>query len=169
MQPAVSNLSGSLPNESTCVDTVYPWSRPAGAVTDRNPMYQKREQGAERASVLPLLTGLPASLGSSAPARSRFAAPALRAHGDNSRWIPRRREPADRPQAGGRAGRGARARSAGPFSFAPVRVALPSSRPISSLIFSVFLAVPPQNYGTDVQFQMPPVHTVFPTAALERT
>jgi hypothetical protein len=29
--------------------------------------------------------------------------------------------------------------------------------------------VPPQNYGTDVQFQLPPVHTVFLTAALERT
>jgi len=35
------------------------------------------------------------------------------------------------------------------------------------LDISAFLAVPPQNYGTDVQFQMPPVHTGFPAAALE--
>jgi hypothetical protein len=34
---------------------------------------------------------------------------------------------------------------------------------------SAFLAVPPENYGSDVQFQLPPVHTVFLTAALERT
>jgi hypothetical protein len=29
--------------------------------------------------------------------------------------------------------------------------------------------VPPQDYGTGVQFRLPPVHTVFLTAALERT
>ena len=41
---------------------------------------------------------------------------------------------------------------------------------LSDIQFDIsdFLAVPPQNYGIDVQFQMPPVHTVFLTAALER-
>jgi hypothetical protein len=34
---------------------------------------------------------------------------------------------------------------------------------------SAFLAVPPQTYGSGVRFQMPPVHTIFLTAALERT
>ena len=57
----------------------------------------------------------------------------------------------------------------GPFSFAPVRVG--ASIVPSDIQFDIsdFLAVPPQNYGTDVQFQLPPVHTVFLTAALERT
>jgi hypothetical protein len=48
----------------------------------------------------------------------------------------------------------------GPFSFAPVRVCasiVPSD--IQFDIFS-FLAVPPQNYDTDVQFQLPLVHAV---------
>ena len=57
----------------------------------------------------------------------------------------------------------------GPFSFAPERVG--ASVVPSDIQFDIsdFLAVPPQNYGTDVQFQLPPVHTVFLTAALERT
>ena len=57
----------------------------------------------------------------------------------------------------------------GPFSFAPERVG--ASIVPSDIQFDIsdFLAVPPQNYGTDVQFQLPPVHTVFLTAALERT
>ena len=52
----------------------------------------------------------------------------------------------------------------GPFSFAPVRVGasiVPSDIPFD---ISAFLPVPPQNFGTDVQFQLPPVHTVFLTA-----
>ena len=55
------------------------------------------------------------------------------------------------------------------LSFAPVRVG--ASIVPSDIQFDIagFLAVPPQNYGTNVQFQMPPVHTVFLTAALERT
>ena len=48
----------------------------------------------------------------------------------------------------------------GPFSFAPERVG--ASIVPSDIQFDIsdFLAVPPQNYGTDVQFQLPPVHTV---------
>jgi hypothetical protein len=48
----------------------------------------------------------------------------------------------------------------GPFSFTPVRVGasiVPSDIPFD---ISAFLPVPPQNFGTDVQFQLLPVHTV---------
>ena len=57
----------------------------------------------------------------------------------------------------------------GPFSFAPQRVG--ASIVPSDIQFDIasFLAVPPQTYGTGMQFQMPPVHTVFLTAALDRT
>lgn len=57
----------------------------------------------------------------------------------------------------------------GPFSFVPQR-ARAAIRP-SDAQFDIadYLAVPPQTYGSGVQFQMPPVHTVFLTAALERT
>jgi hypothetical protein len=57
----------------------------------------------------------------------------------------------------------------GPFSFAPVRVGASIVPSDIQFDISAFLPVPPQNYGTDVQFQLPPVHTVFLTAALERT
>jgi hypothetical protein len=57
----------------------------------------------------------------------------------------------------------------GPFSFAPVRVGASIVPSDIQFDISAFLAVPPQNYGSDVQFQMPPVHTVFLTATLERT
>src|SRR5260370_33267646 len=57
----------------------------------------------------------------------------------------------------------------GPFSFSPQR-ADAATRP-SDIEFdiSAFLAVPPRTYGSGVPFQMPPVHTIFLTAALERT
>jgi hypothetical protein len=57
----------------------------------------------------------------------------------------------------------------GPFSFAPVRVGASVAPSDIQFDISDFLPVPPQNYGSDVQFQMPPVHTVFLTATLERT
>ena len=57
----------------------------------------------------------------------------------------------------------------GPFSFAPQRVGASIVPSDIQFDISAFLAVPPQNYRTGVQFQMPPVHTVFLTAALERT
>jgi len=57
----------------------------------------------------------------------------------------------------------------GPFSFAPQRVGASIVPSDIQFDISAFLAVPPQDYGTGVQFQMPPVHTVFLTAALERT
>jgi hypothetical protein len=81
---------------------------------------------------------------------------------------PAARKPAHSPEADGRAGRGARrTRSGRAFPFAPVRVGASIIPSDIQLDISAFLAVPPQNYGTDVQFQMPPVHTVFPAAALE--
>jgi hypothetical protein len=45
----------------------------------------------------------------------------------------------------------------GPFSFAPVRVGASIVPSDISFDISGFLPVPPQNYGTDVQFQLPPV------------
>ena len=57
----------------------------------------------------------------------------------------------------------------GPFSFVPVRADASIVPSDIQFDISAFLAMPPQNYGSDVQFQMPPVHTVFLTAALERT
>jgi hypothetical protein len=57
----------------------------------------------------------------------------------------------------------------GPFSFTPVRAGASIGPSDIQFDISAFLPVPPQNYGSDVQFQMPPVHTVFLTAALART
>ena len=57
----------------------------------------------------------------------------------------------------------------GPFSFAPQRVGASIVPSDIQFDISPFLAVPPQHYGSDVQFQLPPVHTVFLTAALGRT
>jgi hypothetical protein len=57
----------------------------------------------------------------------------------------------------------------GPFSFAPQRVGASIVPSDVQFDISSFLAVPPRDYGSDVQFQMPPVHTVFLTAVLERT
>jgi len=57
----------------------------------------------------------------------------------------------------------------GPFSFTPQRAS--ASIVPSDIQFDIsrFLAMPPHTYGSGVQFQMPPVHTVFLTAVLERT
>ena len=76
-------------------------------------------------------------------------------------------EPADGPQAGGLAAAFGVLEAVGLFSFAPVRAGASIIPPDIQFDISDFLAVPPQNYGTDVQFQMPPVHTVFPDPALE--
>ena len=59
--------------------------------------------------------------------------------------------------------------AAGTLAAVPQR-ALAAACP-SDIQFDIadFLAVPPQTYGSGVRFQMPPVHTVFLTAALERT
>ena len=86
---------------------------------------------------------------------------------------PASRRPVNRRTALKRAGALAVALGAleavGPFSFAPVRVGASIVPSDIQFDISAFLAVPPQDYGTGVQFQMPPVHTVFLTAALERT
>ena len=58
--------------------------------------------------------------------------------------------------------------AAGSLAFVPQR-ALAAAAP-SDIQFDIsgFLAVPPRTYGSGVKFQMPPVHTVFLTAALQR-
>jgi hypothetical protein len=55
----------------------------------------------------------------------------------------------------------------GPFSFLPERANAATSPSDVQFDISNFLSVPPQTYGSGVQFQMPPVHTVFLTAALQ--
>jgi hypothetical protein len=59
--------------------------------------------------------------------------------------------------------------AAGPLAFVPER-ALAAAAP-SDIQFDIvkFLSSKPQTYGSGVLFQMPPVHTVFLTAALQRT
>ncbi len=56
----------------------------------------------------------------------------------------------------------------GPFSFAPQRALAATGPSDIQFDISAFLSVPPQTYGSGVRFQMPPVHTVFLTAALNR-
>jgi len=59
--------------------------------------------------------------------------------------------------------------AAGPLAFVPER-ALAAATP-SDIQFDIaaFLSSPPQTFGSGVLFQLPPVHTVFLTAALRRT
>lgn len=72
-------------------------------------------------------------------------------------------------QAGVLAGAVAALQAAGRLALIPER-ALAAAAP-SEIQFDIarFLAVPPQTYGSGVEFQMPPVHTVFLTAALRHT
>ncbi|HEX3515301.1 MAG TPA: hypothetical protein VHT26_14995, partial [Trebonia sp.] len=55
----------------------------------------------------------------------------------------------------------------GPFSFLPERANAATGPSDIQFDISAFLSVPPQTYGSGVEFQLPPVHTVFLTAALE--
>ena len=57
----------------------------------------------------------------------------------------------------------------GPFSFLPQRANAATSPSDIQFDIAAFLSVPPQTYGSGVEFQMPPVHTVFLTAALSGT
>jgi hypothetical protein len=72
-------------------------------------------------------------------------------------------------QAGGLAAALGALELVGPLATAPERAYAASTAP-SDIQFdiSAFLSVPPQTYGSGVKFQMPPVHTVFLTAALQR-
>ncbi len=72
-------------------------------------------------------------------------------------------------RAGALAAATAALEAAGPLSAVPER-ALAATNPADiQFDISRFLSVPPQTYGSSVLFQMPPVHTVFLTAALQRT
>ncbi|MBV9384165.1 MAG: hypothetical protein JOY82_18175 [Streptosporangiaceae bacterium] len=57
----------------------------------------------------------------------------------------------------------------GPFSYLPQRAIAATAPSDIQFDISAFLSVPPQTYGSGVQFQMPPVHTVFLTATLQGT
>ncbi len=82
-------------------------------------------------------------------------------------WLVTRRTALAR--VGALAGAAAALEAAGALAFVPQRV-LAAQRP-SDIQFDIahFLTAPPQTYGSGVEFQMPPVHTVFATAALHRT
>jgi hypothetical protein len=72
-------------------------------------------------------------------------------------------------QAGVLAAAVAALEAAGPLAFIPQR-ALAATAP-SDIQFDIaaFLSSPPQTFGSGVEFQLPPVHTIFLTAALQRT
>jgi hypothetical protein len=57
----------------------------------------------------------------------------------------------------------------GPLSFFPERAQAATTPADIQFDISAFLSVPPQTFGSGVEFQMPPVHTVFLTAALTGT
>src|SRR5487761_1391896 len=56
-----------------------------------------------------------------------------------------------------------------PLSAVPERALAATSPADIQFDISAFLSAPPNTYGSGVLFQMPPVHTVFLTAALHRT
>lgn len=56
-----------------------------------------------------------------------------------------------------------------PLSFAPVRAVAATAPSDIQFDIASFLTTPPQTSDTGVQFQMPPVHTLFLTATLSRT
>src|SRR6266851_3336786 len=58
---------------------------------------------------------------------------------------------------------------AGPLTWTPQRAAAATTLPDIQFDVGGFLTTPPQTSDTGVQFQMPPVHTVFVTARLLRT
>ena len=58
---------------------------------------------------------------------------------------------------------------AGTLSAVPERALAATSPADIQFDISAFLSAPPNTYGSGVLFQMPPVHTVFLTAALHRT
>jgi hypothetical protein len=59
--------------------------------------------------------------------------------------------------------------AAGSLAVVPQRALAAAGPSDIQFDISAFLAVPPQTFGSGVRFQMPPVHTIFLTAALERT
>src|SRR5947207_8824940 len=59
--------------------------------------------------------------------------------------------------------------AAGALAIVPQRALAATSPSDIQFDISAFLAAPPRTYGSGVRFQMPPVHTIFLTAALDRT
>src|SRR6266851_1044798 len=58
---------------------------------------------------------------------------------------------------------------AGPLAWTPQRASAATCLPDIQFDIDAFLAAPPQTSATGVVFQLPPVHTVFATAKLQRT
>jgi len=72
-------------------------------------------------------------------------------------------------QAGALAAAVAALEAAGPLAFVPQRALAAATPSDIQFDISAFLSSPPQTFGSGVKFQLPPVHTIFLTAALERT
>src|SRR5215470_3721332 len=72
-------------------------------------------------------------------------------------------------QAGVLAAAVAALEAAGPLAFVPQRALAAATPSDIQFDISAFLSSPPQTFGSGVKFQLPPVHTIFLTAALERT
>jgi hypothetical protein len=71
-------------------------------------------------------------------------------------------------QAGALAAAVAALEAAGPLAFVPQRALAAATPSDIQFDISAFLSSPPQTFGSGVKFQLPPVHTIFLTAALER-
>ena len=56
--------------------------------------------------------------------------------------------------------------AAGPLAFVPQRALAAATPSDIQFDISAFLSSPPQTFGSGVKFQLPPVHTIFLTAAL---
>ena len=72
-------------------------------------------------------------------------------------------------QAGALAAAVAALEAAGPLAFVPQRALAAATPSDIQFDISAFLSSPPQTFGSGVKFQLPPVHTIFLTVALERT
>ena len=72
-------------------------------------------------------------------------------------------------QAGVLAAAVAALEAAGPLAFVPQRALAAAAPSDIQFDISAFLSSPPQTFGSGVKFQLPPVHTIFLTAALDRT
>jgi len=72
-------------------------------------------------------------------------------------------------QAGALAAAVAALEAAGPLAFVPQRALAAAAPSDIQFDISAFLSSPPQTFGSGVKLQLPPVHTIFLTAALERT
>jgi hypothetical protein len=191
MVPDYGSSEGAFPGIGDKYRNIVSRQRPsyvsgakvADAVTDRDrlaPVQSAENQGAERASSCPggpelnIPRGSRARAGRISPgSRARAGRPVRRAGSRAQRGTPPDAPaPVTRRTTLKRAGALAvtpSARGGRPLSFTPQRTGASIAPPGIRRDISPFLAVPPQAYGSGVQFHRPPVRrpparTVFPAA-----